>query len=218
MPSNFYITKLNNTTYSLKIKGNNYKIIYKSILKINNSIHFDYDTNTLLINCEKIMPLKKYLFSINNSKLSYEQSIYLIDDITKQMTYLHSINYGFYGFDLNDILTIDNHFIICSTQYLEHLIDDSFLFDIPIESPYFSSPEIIKLTTLPSEINYKCGYYSLGTLIIFCIMNKYLLVANEIKSTEEINKIIMPFKNTKIGWFIQRCLNNDINKRSLLLI
>jgi hypothetical protein len=218
MPSQFSILKLNDTTYSLKINGNNHKIIYKSIVKINNSTHFDYHANALLINCEQIMPLKKYLFSFKNTKLPYDQTLNLIDDITKQVTYLRSINYGFYGFDLNDILTIDNHFFICNTQYLEPLIDDYFIFDLPIENPYFSSPEIIKLTTLPSEIHYKCSYYSLGILIMFCFMNKYLLVANEIKTTEEIHKIIMPFKNTKIGWFIQRCLDDDINKRALLLI
>ena len=87
-----------------------------------------------------------------------------------------------------------------------------------MNNPYFSNPEIIKLTTLPAEINYKCCYYSLGVLVVFCLLNNYLLVGNEIKSVEEIENIIKPLLNTKIYWFIKRCLYENIDKRQLLLI
>lgn len=214
----FTLKQLNNSTYSLKLTGENYKYVYKSILKIIKSSHYDYDTNSILITSEKITTLKKYILSLNDKKLSYSQCIQLISDLSKQLTYLHHLNYGFYGFDLNDILTIDNHFFICNTQYLVPLTDNLILFDYPIKQPYFSSPEIIKLTTLPSEINFKCSFYSLGILVVFCLLNNYLLVANEIKTSEEINKILSPLKNTKMYWFIKRCLDDDINKRTLLLI
>ena len=113
---------------------------------------------------------------------------------------------------------VDGLFLLCNTQYLFPLQDEHFIFIEPIEKPYFSSPEIFKLTILPSEINYKCGYYSLGVLVVFCLLNIYLLVGNELKSPEEIEIIIKPFINTKIYWFIKRCLEPDINKRILLLI
>ena len=120
--------------------------------------------------------------------------------------------------DINDILTIDNTFIFCSTKNLLPVIEDNIIFYYPIKSPYFSSPEIIKLTNLPSEINYKCAFYSLGALVVFYVLNNYLLVANELKSVEEIDKILEPLYNTKIYWFIKRCLEDDINNRVLLLI
>jgi hypothetical protein len=142
----------------------------------------------------------------------------MIDDLTKQMTYLKTMNYGFYGFGANDILVVDNVFLFCNTQYLFPLQEDNFIFIEPIFKPYFSSPEIIKLTILPSEINYKCCYYSLGVLVVFCLLNNYLLVGNELKSAEEIEDIIKPFLNTKIYWFIKRCLDPNIDKRILLLI
>jgi hypothetical protein len=112
----------------------------------------------------------------------------------------------------------DNVFLFCNTQYLFPLQEDNFIFIEPIFKPYFSSPEIIKLTILPSEINYKCSYYSLGVLAVFCLLNSYLLVGNELKSAEEIENIIKPFLNTKIYWFIKRCLDPNIDKRILLLI
>jgi hypothetical protein len=212
MTNSFILTKLNTSTFSLKIHGDGYKYIYKSILKIIKSSNFDYDTNSILISCEKVTLLKScYL-------LSHNDCIQLINDISKQIVFLHTMDYGFYGFDLNDILMIDNHFVICSTHYFVPLTDDLIYFHHPIKRPYFSSPEIIELTTLPSEIHYKCVFYSLGVLVVFCLLNNYLLVGNEIKSEEEIDIIISPLKNAKIYWFIKRCLYDDITKRMLLLI
>jgi serine/threonine protein kinase len=128
------------------------------------------------------------------------------------------MGYGFYGFDINDILVIDDIFIFCSAEHLLPIVDDNIIFYSPIKTPYFSSPEILELTTLPSEINYKCSYYSLGALVVFCLLNKYLLVGNEIKSLEEVEVILSPLYNTKIYWFIKRCLEENVDKRVLLLI
>ena len=38
------------------------------------------------------------------------------------------------------------------------------------------------------------------------------------KEIEEIEKVIKPLYNTKMYWFIKRCLEPNINKRELLLI
>jgi len=45
-----------------------------------------------------------------------------------------------------------------------------------------------------------------------------LLVGNEIKTSDEIENVLASYKNTKIYWFIKRCLNEKIDKRKLLLI
>jgi hypothetical protein len=71
---------------------------------------------------------------------------------------------------------------------------------------------------LPSEVDYKCCYYSLGSLVVFSLLHIYLLVGNELKTSEEINEIIEPLYNTKIYWFLKRCLDDDINNRKLLLV
>ena len=49
-------------------------------------------------------------------------------------------------------------------------------------------------------------------------MNKYLLVGNEFKTSKEIDNILQPINNTKIYWFLKRCLDDDINNRKLLLV
>jgi serine/threonine protein kinase len=208
------ITQISDFTYSLKINGDYVSVLYQSIKKVIKSIHYDEEKSVIFFSAEKVLPFKEYLLE----NKTYKKCIKMIDDLTKQIIYIKNMGYGFYGFDVNDIVTIDNKCILCSTQYLLPVIEDNIIFYSPIKTPYFSSPEVIKLTNLPSEINYKCSFYSLGVLVVFYLLNNYLLVGNEIKSVDEIEKIILPLYNTKIYWFIKRCLEENINKRALLLI
>ena len=135
-----------------------------------NSSYYDDELELLFFSCERIRMFKDYILS---NKIDY---IKMIDDLTKQIKCLYNIGYGFYGIDVNDIIIIDEKFIFCSVDYLLPLENDNIIFDSLIRLPYFSSPEILKLTSLPCEVNYKCVYYSLGVLVILCILNKYLLV------------------------------------------
>jgi hypothetical protein len=161
-----------------------------------------------------VKDLKSYL----QDNYGIKNYINMIDDLTKQIIYLRKKNYGFYGFDINDIIVIDdNKFVICSCQYLLPLIEDNMVFYSPINKPYFFSPDII-INELPSQISYKCSYYSLGVLITYCLTKNYLLKGNEIKSEEEIEKELICLKDTKIYWFLKRCLKTEIKKRELLLI
>jgi len=214
----FVLAPINEFIYSLNIHGEYSEIIYKTIQQIIKTAQLDYDTNTIFFSAENVISFKKYLFIQKNKCLSYSKTIKLINDLSKQIFYLNKLGYCFYGFDIDDILVIDNTFIFCSTQYLLPLDNNDIIFTYPVLKPYFSNPEIFKLTTLPSKINHKCIYYSLGSLVVFSLLNNYLLVANELKTVEEIENIIQPLYNTKIYWFIKRCLECDINKRRLLLI
>ena len=211
---NLGITQISEFTYSLKIEGDYVSVLCHSIKKILRSIHYDEEKSTIFFSAETVLPFKEFLLEHKTHK----KCIKMIDDLTKQMTYLKNIGYGFYGFDVNDILTIDNTFIFCRTQHLLPIIEDNIIFYEPIKRPYFSNPEIMELTSLPSEINYKCSFYSLGVLVVLYLLNNYLLVGNEIKSVEEIENILLPIYNTKIYWFIKRCLEENIDKRVLLLI
>ena len=214
----FNLIKINDFTYSLKINGDFCNNLYNTIQKFLKTSHLDYETNSIFFSAEKVTPLKKNILDQKNKRLSHSQCIKLIDDLTKQMLYLKKLGLTFYGFNINDILTIDGNFIFCSTQNLLPLENECIIFTSPIKHPYFSNPELLKLTSLPYEISYKCCYYSLGSLVVFSLLNTYLLVGNELKTTEEIDKILEPLYNTKIYWFIKRCLDDDINKRKLLLV
>lgn len=210
----FKLVKISEFTYSLKIYDEHALVLYQSIKKVMKSIHYDEEKSIIFFSAENAITFKEYL----SEHRTYKKCIKMIDDLTKQMIYLKKIGYGFYGFDINDILTIDNTFIFCSTKHLLPITEDKIIFYFPIKTPCFSSPEIIKLTSLPSEITYKCSFYSLGALVVFYLLNNYLLVGNEIKSVEEIENILLPIYNTKIYWFIKRCLEENMHNRVLLLI
>ena len=200
------------------MSGDNSIYLYNIIKKILQSCIFDNETNSIFFSAENVIPFKQYLLEQQNNKLSHSKCVKLIDDLSKQIFFLNKCNFGFYGFDIEDILTIDNTFIFCSTQNLLPLENDCIIFTSPINQPYFSNPELFKLTSLPFEINTKCCYYSLGALVVFSLLNTYLLVGNELKTSKEIDKIIEPLFNTKIYWFLKRCLDDDINNRKLLLV
>jgi hypothetical protein len=207
----YEIDQINDFIYSIKVNGENNDKIYSMLkLIIKNSFYDD----GLFFSAESVKDLKSYL----QDNYGIKDCINMIDDLTKQIIYLRKKNYGFYGFDINDIIVIDdNKFVICSCQYLLPLIEDNMVFYSPINKPYFFSPDII-INELPSQISYKCSYYSLGVLITYCLTKNYLLKGNEIKSEEEIEKELICLKDTKIYWFLKRCLKTEIKKRELLLI
>ena len=207
--TNYILKPINECTYNLKINGEYNIYLYKLIKKCIKTSNFDYETSSIYFCAENVTPLKDL---IKNNSLSHNKCIKLIYDLTNQILYLKKLGYSFYGFDINDILVVDDIFMFCSTQYVLPLVNELIIFYSPIKKAYFSNPELLNLTTLPSEISYKCSYYSLGTLVIYCLLNAY------IKSVEQIEKVIEPLYNTKIYWFIKRCLDSDINKRELLLI
>lgn len=218
MTNSYNLIPINEFTYRLKINGDYIDKVYNTIQKMLKSCHFDHETNSIFFSAENVIPFKKYILNKKEKKLSHGECIKLIDDLSKQILYLNKLDLGFYGFDIGDILTIDKTFIICSTQFLLPLDNNSIIFTSPIKHPYFSNPELFELTSLPAEINYKCCYYSLGLLVVFSLLNIYLLVGNELKTSDEVNKIIEPLYNTKIYWFLKRCLDDNINNRKLLLV
>ena len=210
--------KHNRNTYSLSVMGDIALAshIYKFIQQFINNANIDYDNNRVLFCAENVMTLKTKI--IEQRQFSYNKCIKLIEDLTTQLTQLKQLGYGFYGIDIDDILVINDNFIFCSSKYILPIFKETMFLTAPPDKPYFGNPEINQISVLPAEIHYKCVYYSLGCLVVFCLLNKYLLVGNEIKSQQEIEKILYPIHNTKIYWFIQRCLDDNVNKRRILLI
>lgn len=208
--------------FNMLIKGKNNQKIYNSLIKTNilNNSFIDVLDDCICFTAETVEPLKDFLFKENtNTKLTNIQSIQLLKTITRQIKYLEGINYTFYGFNIDDILVInETKYIIVSSEHIKHIQDTEMIFNYPFNIPYFSSPEILKLTNLPSKQHYKSCYYSLGALLVFCVLNKNLLVGNEIKSDKELDELLEPIYDTNIYWFLKRCLNSDVNKRVLLLV
>ena len=216
----YKIKQTSEYSYTWKVNGDYKYDIYFSVskTKILHNCFYDDELNQIIFSAETVETLSDYLDKSPNAKMNYLDVIKLIHNITKQMNYLYENNFSFYGFDLDDILVINKSlFFVASSNYLLPVVDKTnILFYNPIKMPYFSNPELFKLTSLPYEINYKCSYYSLGAIVTYCLLNKYLLVGNEIKSDQEIEKELSSIKNTKMYWFLRRCLNIMCDKRIIL--
>ena len=214
----YSIKKINNYTYSLFIKDDEYRnVLYSSILPLLRHAFYNKQKSSIFITCEKISSLSDYLLENDNS-LTYEQVLNIIHTISIQINFLHNEKKcGFYGIDLNNIIVInDNIFLIVSDKNLLKIdrhddTNESLIIDKMIHIPLFNNPEIIKIKELPAKINYKCSYYSLGLLIGYCLFGSEIFKKN-IEETIEIISF------TKLYFFLKRCFNNNLDERCLLFV
>ena len=212
----YKLTNINDFSFELLIEGEYTKQLYTCIQQMLKSTCYDNHSNSLFFTAEHVETLKQRL---SKQLLTHMQTIHMIDNLSKQINWLKTIQLGIYGFDLDDILVINGcTFILCSSQYMTQLSNNHLTFMMPFELPYFSNPEIASINMLPQKIDYKCVYYSLGCLVVFSLLKHYLLVGNDFKTVEEIDIVLQPLKNTKMYWFLLRCLEHDVHKRTLLLI
>ena len=201
--------------------------IYKSITKtkilsnafFNEGIKVsskEEEEDTIIFTAETVKPLSVLL---KEYKLTNQDAIKMIHDLGKQMAHLETKFFAFYGFNLDDILVINNStFIIASIKNIIKIEPDKCIyFYSPIIKPYFSNPELIKLTNLPAKIDYRSGYYSLGALILFCLTNIYIF-AEIVEKEEDLDHILEPIYYTKLFWFIRRCFKEKSEERILLFI
>ena len=225
----YKITQKGDYSYSLVSKGEYNDILYSSILKtgiLNEAPAFlDKRTNTVLFTAETVQTLPSYLETKINTntkiktkynKMTEPECAKLISNLTSQIKYLEELNYVIYGYDLNDILVINGDtFILANSNYILPVENNMFFFYNPNIMPFFSSLELLKLTSLPASIHYKSSYYSLGVLVVFCLLNRQLL---ETMNDKMIEVILSPVYYSKIYWFIKRCLNKNCEERVLLYI
>ena len=212
----------NSCSYSLYIKGDYKEELFLSlpcIPNIPNMFYDDYE-NKIIFVAESVTQL---LPCVTEDTITYLQAINMIKCLSEQMNNLKRMsNLIFYGFDLDDILVINKDtFIIVSSNHLLKIDDErnnNIVFNCPFMLPYFSSPELIAVNTLPTEVDYRASYYSLGALITFCLTNKYLFVGNEVMRETDIEKVLQPIFYTKVYWFLKRCLTQKYEQRNILFI
>ena len=170
-----------------------------------------------MFTAEKVSPITILL---KEGKLTNQQITKMIYDLSKQIAYLEINMMSFYGYQLDDILLInDNTFFVASTKHLANINakDYNIYFYKPIDKPYFSSPELNELTKLPAKIDYRSSYYSLGALILFCSTNVYIF-AEQIEEEQNLLDFLEPVNYTKPYWFLKRCFYKNCKERILLFI
>jgi len=173
-------------------------------------------TKTLQFKATKVSTFTQYKES-QLKKKHYTDVLLIVHHLVTQLEYLiKNTQHVFIGYNPKNIIVIDdNKFIYLSNEHLLPIENNNM---ISITCPFstkdfFFSPELKRIKEIPTKINYKTSYYSLACLI----MN---IFQEENQQDQQDQQLLdsLPIKNTKLYWLLQRCLNEDPNKRSILFI
>ena len=123
-------------------------------------------------------------------------------------------NYGFYSFDPNDILIIDEWDFICiSPNLIKNIVSHSsnnieFIFKSPFQKNIFCSNEIKNISNLPATIPFNSWYISIASLAYYCFFYTNTLLKNMEQNSIPCFEIINTIKYTKLYWFFIKAFNS----------
>ena len=79
---------------------------------------------------------------------------------------------------------------------------------------YFLSPELLKLSKIPTEISINTSYYSMVLMIMYCL-KKYDMSKGKV---DMIMEHLEHIKGTKLYYALERCFEEQVNNRYYLYI
>lgn len=137
--------------------------------------------------------------------LNYHQGLQLSMCLAIQLAYLNSIHKSILFFSKDDITIInDEWFLITNLERIVPIVEkNTVLFSQPISLKGFLSPELENISELPFKTNVSSCYYSLALLVINCL---------------EIDPNLHAIANSKLYFFLYRCLQKNPEDRFLLFI
>lgn len=212
------LQQINESMYKLTINDIEFGSIITTYIK--QRIQGAFQTKVATTRNCIVFPAKS-VSKLTAKQRSYIECIHILKELTNQFTWTKKGGYGFYGFDLKDVLVIDETiFVIWNAERLLCQAEDtpSLVVDRIIDIPFCGNPELFQLTSLPASMPCNAVYYSLAVLLIYLLLHEYLLVANEVPTLETIEKVLYPIRSTKLYWFLKRCLCLDCNNQSSLVL
>lgn len=154
----------------------------------------------------------------HNYRLEYDIVLKILQEYSNIIQYLERIGKSVVLYSLDDIVVInDDLFVFINNENVfDHQSENPKQIEIsvPLEITKFSSPELQLQTSLPFTIDYRSGFFSLASILTYCLFAETLLD----KSQQEIEKILEPIVNTKLYWFILRCSERNIKTRVCLFV
>ncbi len=202
------VIKKSNKFYTIESEIElNKTLLYKNLIS---SGKIKQTNNDIVLMVDNIESLDKYLKK-NNNKLEYNKVEKLLKDLIIVIDSLSNYGLMFVNLDINDIIVIDESiFMFINYNNIYKVTDDNSISieDILTSSRFNNKNEFVQ-ESIPYSINIKTIYYNIGNLIFYCLFNKLY----------DNNKLsIYPIYYTKLYWFLERCLENDINNRVFLFV
>jgi hypothetical protein len=220
MIPDFTISKFNRV-FTIRINKENESLI-KSISKQIAGSTITNDYKDVCFKASSVKTFAQYrddLFVTNGVRqLDYETTLRLVFCLSKQIDYcIRQYNKAFYAFSPYNLIVVNGDtFVYCSCEHLIDVNPDnmSIVFTCPFsKKDGFTSPEIIAVDTIPTEIDIRSIYYGFGSLIVYCFLN-----VNIGKDGDDTRINLNKIKGTKLYWFLLRCFESDLTNRCLLYI
>ena len=161
-------------------------------------------------------------------KLTYNLALKMTHNLVTQLNYLITqFSKTFLGFSPKNLIIIDkSKFVYLCDEFLLDIIKNGE--KLLIKSPFtrddfFLAPELLRVKEIPSFVNYKVSYFSLGYLILYTLLGHDVESDSDSEELSEKDKInhrmkTLIIKNTKLYWLLERCLVEEPKNRSILFI
>ena len=230
---NLNISKDDDSIFKIEFKSSEYSLINSLIkTRIIQGGSTDERYKTITFNAHTVKTLEDFRNEKNISQgkknLSVPDVAKMIHTLSIQLNYLLEYeNRTIIGYNEEDIIVInDEKFVFLSSELVADIDSEGTemaIISCPFSSnEFFFSPEMLKITEIPSKIHYKTAYFSLGVLLVYMLLEHddfykdYLKHKRSEKIIECLNSDLI--KNTRIYWFLSRCLVEEAKNRSIILI
>ena len=160
-------------------------------------------------------------------KIPYNLALKMTHNLVTQLKYLiTNFSQTFLGYMPENLIVIDKHkFVYLCDDFLLDIKNDNnknVLISYPFTcNDFFMAPELYCIKEIPSFVNYKVSYFSLGCLILFGLLGDDNFIKEDcIEHLQQIKKNLdtLIVKNTKLYWLLERCLVEEATNRSILFI
>ena len=172
---------------------------------------------SIYVNTYSVISFENYLQQ-HNYRLDYDTVLKILQEYSNIIQYLERSNKSVVLYSLEDLIVInDSTFIFLNNENIFTHKDKNpkqIEIDVPLEITKFSSPELQQQTSIPFTIDYRSGFFSLASILTYCLFAETLLDKDE----KEVEKILEPIINTKLYWFILRCGERNIKNRVCLFV
>jgi hypothetical protein len=176
------------------------------------------DGKKIIVRWKKVQTLDNFLKerekNCGKSVVSYDDCLKMLHDLEEQNQRLIRESWCIFCIRCEDILVIDGEkFVFANSDYVKQMDSRGKIqFFSPFRRVGFFSPEIGGIAVLPSSVDWKIFYYSLGLLIVFCVSGKRIedksLLVDSLKHIEK----------TKLYWAILRLVEQDVEMRRFLYV
>ncbi len=229
---NYKIYKLENSIYKISFRYTAYSLVnslVRSRLIMGSSTDENYKTITF--KAESVKTFRQYMhdYDVRTGKkaLLVSDAAKMIRSLVNQLSYLlEKDSSTIIGYTPEELIVInDEKFAFLGSELVANFdeVTKYAIISYPFSSKdFFFSPEIIRIKEIPDYIHYKTSYFSLACLIIYALLgdNEFYSEYLRHKQTEKIIEYLdnHPIKQTKIYWLLSRCLVEEPNNRSIILI